>query len=228
MNGIFDQLYETVIAEDRWIMFAKGLWTTVWLSVVCCVIGIVLGIVVASVKVTAVGSRNPVIKILNFICNIYTTVVRGTPLMIQLLILFSIQALTGSYTASIIGFGLNSGAYVSEIFRGGINSVDPGQMEAGRSLGLNRWQSMRYIILPQAIKHALPSLFNEFIVLIKETSVAGYIAVQELTKVADLIKGRTFKSTSLYVAAVLYLLLTMGLNLIQKNLEKRFGRSDRN
>ena len=127
----------------------------------------------------------------------------------------------------MFAFGINSGAYVSEVIRAGISSIDPGQMEAGRSLGLSQAATMRLIILPQAIKNILPSLFNEFIALLKETSVAGYIAVRDLTKVSDSIRGISFLSSPLFVAAAIYLLLVMGMTAIQKKMERRLAQSDR-
>ena len=160
-------------------------------------------------------------------CNIYTTVIRGTPLMIQLLILYGFAWMPNGVIVAFLGFGLNSAAYVSETFRSGIQSVDGGQMEAARSLGLTRWQAMTSVVLPQAIKNVLPAIFNEFIVLVKETSVAGYVAVNELTKMANSIRNRTYDSVSLYAAALVYLLLTYILTQVLKVLERRFRKSDR-
>lgn len=227
MNSFWDNLLGAIVKEDRWQMYLKGLWATLTIAAVACLIGIVLGLLVAVVKVYANGSRNPLLKILNGICNLYTTVIRGTPVVVQLLILYGLSFMPNGEIACMIGFGINSGAYVSEIFRGGINSVDVGQMEAGRSLGLTKNQTMTSIILPQAIKNILPSLFNEFIALIKETSIAGYIAVNDLTKVANGIKGRTFNVIPLFIAAALYLLLTVILTEVQKVVERRYARSDR-
>lgn len=226
-ENLWQQLYGALIREDRWKLYLQGLRTTIILAVVACAIGIVLGLLVAMVKVYAAGSKNPVLRVLNAVCNVYTTVIRGTPVVVQLLILFSLAAMPNGFVACLIGFGLNSGAYVSEIFRGGINSVDAGQMEAGRSLGLGRGQTMRYIVLPQAIKNIIPSLFNEFIALVKETSIAGYIAVADLTKMVDVIKGRTANSMPLYIGALLYLVMVVGLAALQKKIERRYARSDR-
>jgi ABC-type amino acid transport system permease subunit len=147
---------------------------------------------------------------------------------VQLLLLYSLAAIPNGVTACFIGFGLNSGAYVSEIFRSGIQSVDIGQTEAGRSLGLSRGTTMRYIILPQAVKNVLPAIFNEFIALVKETSIAGYIAVNELTKMANNIKSRTYDFTPFLIAAVIYLILTFILTRLQKHIERRFAKSDKN
>ena len=201
---------------------------TLQIAIVACVIGVVLGIIIAMVKVAAKGSKNPLLRFAYFICTVYTTIIRGTPLMIQLLILYGIALIPNGVIACFIGFGINSGAYISETFRSGIQSVDAGQMEAARSLGLSRWQAMRTVILPQAIKNVLPAIFNEFITLIKETSVAGYIAVNDLTKMANAIKSRTYDSISLYLAAIVYLILTYILTQVLRMLERRFRKSDRN
>ena len=226
-EDFFNKLYKAVIAQDRWKMYLEGLGQTLLLAAITCVVGIILGLLVASVKISAATSKNPVLRFCNALCEIYTTILRGTPLMVQLLIIFSIKAITSNMMVCVIGFGLNSGAYVSEIFRGGINSVDIGQSEAGRSLGLSKWQTMWNIVLPQAIKNILPALFNEFIVLVKETSVAGYVGLSELTKNAGLIKGLTFNAIPLFVAAAMYLLVTYILTLLHKALERRLARSDR-
>ncbi|MDL2323823.1 amino acid ABC transporter permease [Ruminococcaceae bacterium OttesenSCG-928-A16] len=228
MQTILDNLYGALIRENRWQLYLQGLAITLQITLVACLIGIVLGMLVAVVKIYAVGSRNPVLKALNVICNFYTTVIRGTPMVLQLLIIyFGLTFLPSGVVACYIGFGINSGAYASEIFRGGINSVDAGQMEAGRSLGLSRNSTMRYIVMPQAVKNILPSLFNELISLLKETSIAGYIAVNDLTKLSNGIKGRTLNIYPLFVAGALYLLLTVLLTQVQRWIERRFARSDR-
>ena len=167
--------------------------------------------------------------ILDKICNLYLTVIRGTPVVVQLLILYTavFTSLTDGLLVAIVGFGINSGAYVAEIIRSGIMSIDKGQSEAGRSLGLNNTQTMRMIILPQAFKNILPALFNEFIALLKETSVAGMIAVRDLTKAADGIKGRIFEPTPLFIAAIIYLILVIGMTAVQRAIERRLSASDR-
>ncbi|MDR2295483.1 MAG: amino acid ABC transporter permease [Clostridiales Family XIII bacterium] len=225
---IAHSLSRALLVEDRWKLYLRGLELTLMIAAVACAIGIAIGILVASAKVAAQGSRNPVLRALNLLCEAYTTVIRGTPLVVQLLILYSLAAIPNGLTACFIGFGLNSGAYVSEIFRSGIQSVDIGQTEAGRSLGLSRGTTMRFIILPQAVKNVLPALFNEFIALVKETSIAGYIAVNELTKMANNIKSRTYDFTPFLLAAILYLILTFVLTRVQKRIERRFARSDKN
>ena len=222
-----NSLSRALLRDDRWKMYLQGLELTLMIAVVACAIGIVIGILIASVKVAAQGSRNPVLRVPALLCEAYTTVIRGTPLVVQLLILYSLAAIPNGLTACFIGFGINSGAYVSEIFRSGIQSVDVGQMEAGRSLGLSRGTTMRCVILPQAVKNVLPALFNEFIALVKETSIAGYIAVNELTKMANNIKSRTYDFTPFLLAAVLYLILTFILTRLQKRIERRFAKSDK-
>jgi His/Glu/Gln/Arg/opine family amino acid ABC transporter permease subunit len=192
------------------------------------IIGIVMGVLAAVVKVYYY--RTGKLRFLNSIMFLYTTVFRGTPIVVQLmiwyyLILISVQS---GVLVAIIGFGLNSGAYVAEIVRAGIMSIDKGQTEAGRSLGLTESMTMRYIILPQAIKNTLPALFNEFITLLKETSVAGYITVIELTKAADLVRARTMQPFfSLISVAIVYLALVIGLTALQGKLERRLQKSDR-
>jgi His/Glu/Gln/Arg/opine family amino acid ABC transporter permease subunit len=227
METLINSLTRALLRDDRWKMYLQGLELTLMIAAVACAIGIVIGILVASAKVAAQGSGNPVLRALNLLCEAYTTVIRGTPLVVQLLILYSLAAIPNGLTACFIGFGLNSGAYVSEIFRSGIQSVDIGQMEAGRSLGLSRGATMRFIILPQAVKNVLPALFNEFIALVKETSIAGYIAVNELTKMANNIKSRTYDFTPFLLAAAIYLILTFMLTRLQKRIERRFAKSDK-
>lgn len=224
---LLEALYAATLKDERWRMYFRGLSLTLQISLVGIAIGVVLGIAVAMVKVTAQGSKNPVLRTVSSLCTVYTTIIRGTPLMIQLLILYGFAWIPNGLIACFIGFGINSGAYMSETFRSGIQSVDGGQLEAARSLGLTRWQAMRSVILPQAVKNMLPAIFNEFIVLVKETSVAGYIAVNELTKLASNIRTRTYDSMSLYLAAIIYLLLTYILTQVLKVLERRFSKSDR-
>ena len=213
---ILQDLQGALLRENRWQLFLEGLKNTVLIAALACLIGIVIGLVVALIKYVAATRQTRPWKAAAAVCNVYTTVIRGTPIIVQLLILYNLSYFTEGLYASIIGFGINSGAYVSEIFRSGLNSIDIGQ-----------WKTMRLIVLPQAIKNTLPALFNEFIALLKETSVAGYIAVRDLTKVADGIRGRTFNSMPLYLAAAAYLIMVAGLAAVQKRMEKRLARSDR-
>jgi len=172
-------------------------------------------------------------KILNALCRVYLTVIRGTPMVVQLLIFYYVLLpifgvkITGVQVSMVV-FGLNSGAYISEIMRSGIQSVDPGQMEAGRSLGFNYTQTMIYIILPQALKNVLPALANEFIVLLKETSVAGYIALEDLTKGGDIIRSRTYSAfMPLMAVALIYLLMVILLEKGVKYIERRLKQNER-
>lgn len=226
-DKLLSDLEGALLRENRWQLFLEGLKNTVLIAAVACMIGIVIGLIVSLIKHVAQHKNSPLWRVAGAICNAYTTVIRGTPIIVQLLILYNLSYFTEGLYASIIGFGINSGAYVAEIFRGGLASIDIGQQEAGRSLGLSHWKTMRLIILPQAIKNTLPALFNEFIALLKETSVAGYIAVRDLTKAADSIRGRTFNSMPLYLAAILYLIMVAGLAAVQKRMERRLARSDR-
>lgn len=213
-----------MIAGDRWHLIFQGLGVTLLIAVFAILIGTVLGCVFALMKIS--GSR-----ILRAIANVYTTVLRGIPLATQLMIFyFVIFAPLGlnRMVVAILAYGFNSGAYCTEIFRAGIQGIDPGQTEAGRSLGLNKWQTLFRIVLPQAIKAVLPTYASEFIVLIKETSVASFIAVMDLTKAGDMIRNSTYNAwIPLLTCAVIYLVLTVGLTKLFAKLEKRMARSDR-
>lgn len=225
---VWKDLYRGLVESDRWKLYFQGMGVTLLLAAVACLMGIVIGVLVAVGKYYGRRSKaGPVSKVIGKICDLYTTVIRGTPMVLQLLIIYSLTVWTKGTYACMIGFGINSGAYIAEIFRSGINSIDIGQTEAGRSLGLSEKTTMFRIILPQAIKNVLPALFNEFIALVKETSVAGYIAVRDVTKVASSIKGTYFISSPLYIAAVMYLIVVLALTRLQKNLERRLARSDR-
>lgn len=226
LQEILQDLYQATIYKDRWMQYIQGLGMTLSLAALACLIGVVIGVMVAIVRYAGAGKKSLGWRLANALCSFYTTVIRGTPIIVQLLISYTVL-FSGGFQACVFAFGINSGAYVSEVIRGGIASVDPGQAEAGRSLGLSQAATMRLIILPQAIKNILPALFNEFIALLKETSVAGYIAVRDLTKVSDSLRGITFLSTPLFVAAGIYLVLVMGMAELQKRLERRLAQSDR-
>ena len=217
----------SLIEDNRWQQFVEGLGRTILIAICATLIGILIGLIIAVIKVSADSNRG--LRPLAAVCDLYLTVIRGTPVVVQLLILYTavFVSMTDGTICAIVGFGLNSGAYVAEIIRSGITSIPKGQVEAGRSLGLTHWMTMRLIILPQAIKNILPALFNEFITLLKETSVAGMIAVRELTKVSDGIKGRTFSSAPLFITALIYLVLVIGMTQVQKMLERRLAKSDR-
>ena len=231
MNISLDGFYQSLFSEGQWRNYLEGLKITLLISLIACLMGIVIGLVISLIKYKFQEDKKEndlriTIKFLNALAVFYTTVIRGTPVLLQLLILYAV-ALNGGLEAAIIGFGINSGAYVSEIIRGGLASVDEGQKEAGRSLGLSSNQTMWLVIVPQAFKNIVPALFNEFISLIKETSVAGSIAVVEITKVAERYKGKTYLVEPLFIAAFMYLILVVGLTQIQERLEMRLARSDR-
>lgn len=232
-----DTFYRCFIEDDRWQYLTRGLGNTLLITLFALIIGVVLGVVVAiirssydkNVQEMRPGIGKAVLSVLNFICKIYLTIIRGTPVVVQLLLgVFVIFVFMGDITVACIVFGVNSGAYVAEIVRSGIMSIDNGQFEAGRSLGFNYVQTMRHIILPQAFKNVLPSLANEFIVLIKETSVAGYAGVIDLTKGGEIIRGRTFEAfMPLIAVAIIYLALVMFFTFLIGKLERRLRSSER-
>ena len=221
--------YQTFILEDNYQYFVKGLGTTLTVTVFALVIGVIIGVLVAIIRSSHDKSGN--FKIANSICRVYLTVIRGTPTVIQLLIMNFVVFGSVSVNEILVGslaFGINSGAYVAEIVRSGIMSIDQGQTEAGRSLGLNFTQTMRLIIIPQAFKNVLPALVNEFIVLIKETSIIGYIGMMDLTKGAMLIQSRTYNAfMPLLAAAAIYLIVVMVLTFFMNKLERRLRTSER-
>ena len=185
--------YQNFIEDDRWKYIVNGLGNTIKITLFAVLLGIALGFLVAIIRSTF--EKTGKLKLLNLLCRVYLTVIRGTPVLIQLLLIYFVvfgSVRIDKSLVAILAFGINSGAYVAEIFRSGIMSIDNGQFEAGRSLGFNYTQTMLYIIMPQAFKNVLPALGNEFIVLLKETSVAGYIAIQDLTKGADIIRRRYY------------------------------------
>ncbi|MBQ5801113.1 MAG: amino acid ABC transporter permease [Clostridia bacterium] len=227
-DKIINGFVKTFIAENRWKLFLDGFWNTIQIAVVATLIGVAIGAVVAIIRVF--NKQTGKLKLLSKICEIYTTIIRGTPLVVQLLITYNIIFAwsTNAVAIGMIGFGLNSGAYVAEIMRGGINAVDIGQTEAGRSLGLSSVTTMKSIVLPQAIKNVLPAIGNEFISLLKETSIIGYLGVIDLTKAADRVISRTMNVYFPYISiALIYLAVVYGLNYLFKRLERRLAKSDR-
>jgi len=231
-NKVSGSFYQNFIDANRWKYLYNGLGVTLQIAFFAVLLGIAIGVIVSSIRSTYElnDKRGPVLRFGNFLCKIYITVIRGTPVLLQLLIIyfviFASVRIDKVLTASI-AFGINSGAYVAEIFRSGIMSIDKGQFEAGRSLGLNYLQTMRYIILPQAFKNILPALGNEFIVLIKETSIAGYIGMHDLTKGADIIRSQTYAPfPPLLAAGIIYLVIVVGLTSLVTRLERRLRSSD--
>ena len=228
LQDLQSKFINNFIAEDRWKYLTDGLVVTLQITLCAVILGIVLGFLVAIVRST--HDRTGKLKILNALCNLYLTVIRGTPVVVQLLIIYFV--IFGSTDISkvmvaVMAFGINSGAYVAEIFRSGIMSIDNGQFEAGRSLGFNYRQTMFYIVMPQAFKNVLPALGNEFISLLKETSVSGYIALQDLTKGGDIIRSRTYDAfMPLIAVALIYLVMVLVFSRLVGLLERRLRNSD--
>ena len=212
-------------ATEWWL---TGLKTTLLVTVIALCIGVVLGLLIALIRST--HEQTGKLKLLNIVARVYLTIIRGTPSMIEILFSYSVILATVNLNNIVIGgiaFGINSGAYVAEIFRSGIMSVDKGQTEAGRSLGLNSAQTMRLIIIPQAFKNVLPALINEMIVLLKETAIIGYIGTIDITKAATLVQSRTYDAlVPLLSAAIFYLILVMILTYFMGKLERRLRKSD--
>ena len=229
-QNISDALYKAVIQEDRYLFYIDGIKVTIIISLLAILLGVAIGLLVAVLKVASANNKK--LWILGKICNLYTTIIRATPVIVQLLIFSNLVFTSRDSNLLLVAalcFGINSGAYVAEIIRAGLESVDSGQMEAGRSLGLTYIQTMRLIIIPQAIKNILPALGNEFITLIKETSVAGVIAVTDITKAAQYIGSVTWDIlTPLFIAALIYLIMVLGLTKLLGIFERRMAQGDRN
>ena len=233
-QDFFVKFYQAFIEGDRWLQYLNGVKTTLLVTALALILGIVLGVLVAMLRTAhdqqRPGHRNPILAVLNLICKVYVTVIRGTPMMVQLLIMgFVIFASSRNFTMiGTLTLGINSGAYVSEIVRGGLMSVDKGQMEAGRSLGLNYMTTMRFIVIPQAVKAILPALGNEFIILLKDTSLITVIGGKELLYAAQGIYNRTYEQMfHLIGTAALYLVLVIILSWLLGKLERRLRQSDR-
>ncbi len=228
ISNFAERFYDNFISEDLWLYIVKGLGVTLEITFFALIIGIALGFLIAIIRST--HDKTGKMRFLNAICKLYLTVVRGTPVVVQLLIIYFV--IFGSVDISkilvaVLAFGMNSAAYVAEIFRSGIMSIDNGQFEAGRSLGFNYAQTMIHIIVPQAFKNVLPALGNEFIVLLKETSVSGYIALQDLTKGGDIIRSRTYDAfMPLIAVALIYLVLVIIFTKLVNMLERRLRNSD--
>ncbi len=220
--------YDAFITEQRYQYYLEGLLITLEISLIAIIIGALIGILVAIIRVSVVNIKG--LRWIGIICGCYVNVIRGTPIMLQLLIIYNLiftSRNTNEIVVAAVCFGINSGAYVAEIVRAGIESVDKGQAEAGRSLGLNANQAMFYIIMPQAIKNILPALGNEFIVLIKETSVASIIAVTDLTKAAQYIGSRTWDVLPPFIiSALFYLVIVLGLTKLLGIFERRMRQGD--
>ena len=229
LASVKEDFYLNFIKDDRYLWLLDGLKTTLIITVFAVIVGLIIGFLVAIIR--SAHDKSGSFKILNAICRVYLTVIRGTPTMIQLLIMNFVIFGAVSINKIIVGglaFGINSGAYVAEIVRSGIMSIDQGQTEAGRSLGLNFSQTMRLIIIPQAFKNVLPALANEFIVLLKETSISGYIGLNDLTRGGDIIRSITYDPMlPLIGVAIIYLVMVMGLSQLVKKLERRLRNNER-
>ncbi len=224
---ISERFVAAFITGERWKLYISGLGITLEIALFAGILGIIIGTVTALMKLSTTEDGRP--TILNYIASVYVDVIRGTPSVLQLLIMWFIvmaSSNNGILVASL-SFGINSGAYVSEIVRGGILAVDKGQMEAGRSLGLSKAKTMRYIVLPQAMKNVIPPLGNEFITLVKETAIVGYVSLSDLTRVANQIASRTYDAfMPLIGAAVIYFIVIKILTILLGKLERRMRRSD--
>jgi len=237
-EGIWQDFYSCFIDAESYKLYLLGLRNTLIIAAGACLLGFLIGIIITAVRVAP--TENPVVKILAAIAKVYVTIIRGTPVVLQLFIcyfvilspmkslgFFGLEKSNGIPVA-IVAFGLNSGAYMAEILRGGILSVDAGQTEAGRALGLSWFKTFFKIVLPQAMKAAIPTIFNEFITLVKETSVAGYVGITDLTKIQNLITTQTVKLyMPLFIIAAIYLIIVIGLQQIQKIIERRLSRGDK-
>lgn len=225
------------VEKDRWKFIVNGLGVTLEVTFFALLLGLVLGVVVAIIRSThdqlkedrPAGIGYILLKIVNAVCQLYLTIIRGTPTLVQLLMMYFVilKSCDSKVVVAILAFGVNSGAYIAEIFRSGIMSIDKGQMEAGRSLGLDFATTMRKIIMPQAVKNVLPALVNEMITLLKETSICGYIGLNELTRGGDIIRGATFQALlPLLVVGVIYLVIVMIFTRLMSALERRLRESD--
>ena len=226
--------YRAWFEADRWKQYFQGLGTTIQVTVMALIIGIFLGVVVAMIRTAhdqqRPGQRNPILGLVDFLCKVYVTIIRGTPMMVQLLIM-GLVIFASNRNKTLIGalsLGINSGAYVAEIIRGGLMSLDPGQMEAGRSLGLGYFDTMRFIVIPQAFKAILPALGNEFITLLKDTSLINVIGGKEIVYFAKAIITNTYQPMMPYlITAVMYLIMVLIFTWLQSKLERRLRQSDR-
>ena len=225
--SVGEACYQSVVYDNRYKFILEGLFHTVLIAFFAVILGVIIGIVVALIR--NMYEQNGKLKIGNTLCKWYVDVIRGTPVVLQLMIIYYVIFKSVDISTIVVGvlaFGINSGAYVSEIIRSGINSISIGQSEAGYSLGLSYFQVMRYIVLPQAIRNILPALGNEFITLLKETSVGAYVGIIELTKASDIIASRTYDYFfPLFIIAVIYLIMTIGLSRMVNYMERRLNNA---
>ena len=222
-----DQLKDTFLEDNRYMWMVDGLGVTLKITLGALIIGVIIGTLIAVTKYYCEGNKR--LRWLSWICDFYTTVIRGIPMTVLLLLFFFVLFVFAKdgVPVAIAAFGVNSGAYMAELIRSGINAVDKGQMEAARSLGLSKGQAMVKIILPQAVKYILPAIGNELIALLKETSVAGYVAVVDITKAATNIRNKTYDAVNpIILLALMYLLMVVILTRLLAILERRLGKSD--
>ncbi len=223
----FDKLEKTFIEGDRWMWLVDGLKNTLIITIGALAIGVVIGAIIAIIKYFCEGNKK--LRIFNWLCDLYTTVIRGIPVTVLLMVFFFVIFVWAKdgVPVAIAAFGINSGAYMAELIRSGINAVDRGQMEAARSLGMSKGQAMAKIIMPQAIKNILPAIGNECIALLKETSVAGYVAVTDVTKAATNIRNKTFDAVNpIILLALIYLVMVVIMTRLLAILERRLQKSN--
>ena len=223
----FDKLYETFVVDDRYMWMVEGLGNTLVITFGALAIGVVIGTLVAVAKYYCEGNRK--LRFISWLCDLYTTVIRGIPMTVLLLLFFFVLFVSArnGVPVAIAAFGINSGAYMAELIRSGINAVDKGQMEAARSLGLSKGQAMVKVVMPQAIKYILPAIGNECIALLKETSVAGYVAVVDVTKAATNIRNKTYDAVNpIILLALIYLVMVVVLTRLLAIMERRLRKSD--
>ena len=226
MNAWFDKLYETFIASGGYKFLLEGLGNTIIITLGALAIGVLIGTLISVIKYFS--EDVPKLKPLAWLCDLYVTVIRGIPITVLLLIFYLVILVTSKdIIVAILSFGINSGAYMAELIRSGINAVDKGQMEAGRSLGMNKAQAMSKVVFPQAIRYILPAIGNELIALLKETSVAGYVAIVDLTRAGNLVRNNTYDAVNpLLVVALTYLIMVVLLTRLLSVLERRLAKSD--
>lgn len=222
----FDKLHSTFIEGDRYLWLLDGLKNTLIITLGALAIGVIIGTLIAITKCFCEGNKK--LRIFSWICDLYTTIIRGIPITVLLLLFFFVILVSaGGITVAIIAFGINSGAYMAELIRSGINAVDKGQMEAARSLGMSKGQAMAKIIFPQAIKNILPAIGNECIALLKETSVAGYVAIVDITRAATNIRNKTYDAVNpIILLALIYLVIVVIMTKLLSILERRLRKSD--
>lgn len=243
MSDFQSKFYLNFIKDDRWKYITSGLGNTLKITVFALIFAVIIGVLVAIIRYSYDKNHTNkagnfiqsllqfLLAVANGICHVYLTIIRGVPVVVQLMIIYFIIFASPDVSkifCAVVAFSLNSGAYVAEIVRGGLNSVDKGQFEAGRSLGFGYIATMWYIILPQAFKNILPALGNEAIMLLKDTSISGYVAIQDLTKGGDIIRSRTYDAfMPLIAVALIYLILVTILTLLLRRLERRLQSSER-